>query len=298
MIEKETAYSDGSTIAYNLTPAQAAAWADAIDVWGAVCLCADISTEHKRAQQAILAQFNEGGIAHLPADVFDELTSHQDARIYWNARRATLMAVEWCNPLHNAREAQPASQHTRGATRAGRTAGGMIDPHETHRASTSGLSAADEVALYVRIAHLMDQAAKHRHACERLKRAYGPTLPTPYKGVYTTHDAAREALDVQIRALGSALYPDEGAESADELEDMAYGDDAPTAGEAGRIVGHTAATADEIKRVVACADSARIVGYVESDADEPVSWRDEWRAWVVALLLIVGWCGEVALTWR
>jgi len=176
--------------------------------------------------------------------------------------------------------------------------GSMIDPHETHMAHTSGLSAADEVAVYVRIAALMDRAAEHRHACERLKRAYGPTLPTPYQAVYTTHDAAREALDVQIWAWGSALYPDEGAESADELDDTAYGGDAPTAGEAGRIVGHTAATADEMKHVVACADSARIVGYVESDADEPVSWRDEWRAWVVALLLIVGWCGEVALTWR
>jgi len=175
----------------------------------------------------------------------------------------------------------------------------MIDPHETHRAYTSGLSAADEVALCARIGWLMDRAAAHRHACERLKRAYGPLLPTPYQAVYATHYAAREALDVQIRALGSALYPDEGAESADELDDTPYGGDAPTAGEAGRIVGHTAATPDEIKRVVACADSARIVGYVESDTDDaPVSWRDEWRAWVVALLLIVGWCGEVALTWR
>ena len=174
----------------------------------------------------------------------------------------------------------------------------MIDPHETHRASTSGLSAADEVALCAHIGRLMDQAAEHRHACDLLKRGYGPTLPTPYRMVYATHDAAREALDVQIRALGSALYPDEGAESADELNDTAYGGDAPTAGEAGRTVGH-AATADEIKRVAACADAARIVGYVESDTDDaPVSWRDEWRAWVVALLLIVGWCGEVALTWR
>jgi len=293
-----TAYDD-LIATHGLTPPLAAVFADAIDVWGAVCLCADISTEHKREQKAILAQFNEGGIAYLPLSAFEELAAHQDARIYWDARRATLMAVEWHNPLHNAREAQPASQHTRGATSAGREGGGMIDPHETHRASTSRLSAADEVALYVHIGRLMDQAAEHRHACERLKRAYGPALPTPYKAVYATHYAAREALDVQIRALGSALYPDEGAESADEMDDMSYGGDAPTDGEAGHIVGHTAATADEMKHVVACADSARIIGYVESDTDDaPVSWRDEWRAWVVALLLIVGWCGEVALTWR
>jgi len=104
-----TAYDD-LMATYDLTPTEMAAWADAIDVWGVLCLCADISAQHRHAQQAILAQFNEGGIAHLPADVFDELTSHQDARIYWDARRVTLMAVEWCNPLHNAREARHAPE--------------------------------------------------------------------------------------------------------------------------------------------------------------------------------------------
>ncbi len=90
---------------YGLTPTQAAAFADAIDVWDALCLCADISTEHERAQQVILAEFAEDGVAWLPPGVFNELMAHQDARIYWDARRAQLMAVEWPNPLHDAREA-------------------------------------------------------------------------------------------------------------------------------------------------------------------------------------------------
>jgi len=80
--------------AYDLTPAQAVAFAEAIDIWGALCLCADISTQHKWAQQAILAEFADYGVACLPRGVFDELTAHQDARIYWDARRAALMAVE------------------------------------------------------------------------------------------------------------------------------------------------------------------------------------------------------------
>jgi len=104
-----TAYDD-LMAAYDLTSAQAAAFADAIDIWGALCLCADISAQHKRAQQAILAEFAEHGIARLPLGVCDEMTKHQDACLYWDARRATLMAVEWPNPLHGTREARQARE--------------------------------------------------------------------------------------------------------------------------------------------------------------------------------------------
>ncbi len=174
----------------------------------------------------------------------------------------------------------------------------MIEHNETERAYIRGLSAADEIALYAHMGYLMDQAAAHRHACERLERAYGSTLPTPYKAVYATHDAKREALDAHIRALGSALYPDEGEESADELDDRAYSRAASTPSEVGRI-GGDAVTPDEMKRVAALSDPPRVIGYAMSNTyDAPVSWRDEWRAWVIALLLIVGWCGEVVLTWR
>jgi len=69
------------------------------------------------------------------------------------------------------------------------------------------------------------------------------------------------------------------------LDDRAYGGDAPTASEAGGIGGY-AATPDEIKRVAALSDPARIIGYVESDADNAAAWRDEWRGLVVALVLI------------
>jgi len=171
----------------------------------------------------------------------------------------------------------------------------MIEHNETQRAYTGGLSAADEVALYAHMGRLMDQAAAHRHACERLERAYGPTLPQPYKPVYTTHYAKREALDAQIRALGSALYPDEGEESADELDDTAYSRVAALAGEAAHISG-VVAMPDEIKRVAAIDDATRIIGYVESDADNAAAWRDEWRGLVVALVLIglLGAVGTVA----
>jgi len=170
----------------------------------------------------------------------------------------------------------------------------MIEHNKTHMAHTSGLSDADEVALCVRIAHLMDQATAHRHACERLERAYGPTLPQPYKAVYATYYAKREALDAHIRALGSALYPDdaddadstdkdEGAEDERDMDDL-------TRAQATHKVSEVA---------------ARIMGYVgESDADSRLSIRDEWWALVVAFAWIGGaavigaMVGKVARRWR
>lgn len=169
----------------------------------------------------------------------------------------------------------------------------MIEHNKTHMAHASGLSAADEIALYAHMGRLMDQAAEHRYACDLLQRAYGSILPTPYQGVHATHYAAREALDAQIRALGSALYPDEGAESADELDDTPCGGAVPLAGEAGRISGG-AATPDEMKRVATRADPARIIGYIESDTDDVASWHDEWRAFVVVVAATV----LLALAWR
>lgn len=277
---------------YDLTLAQAAAWAGAIDLWAAVSVCDDHILCYRRQQRDLIDRHVVGGIATMSEAAFDAVRYYQRRRVDWAARRAALMAAEWPNPLHDAREARHAP---------GRTAGGMIEHNETQGAYISGLSAADEVALCARMGRLMDQAAAHRHACERLERAYGPTLPTPYKGAYATHYAKREALDAQIRALGSALYPDEGEESADELDNMAYSRTAALAGEAAHISGG-AASPEEVRRMASLADPSRIHGDALWEPIDPTSigrhedgHEDEGRRLALLLLVAVVFLAPVAV---